>query len=306
MKYISFCLLVLSLSSCASLFNGKNKGVTIYVNEPAKMIYNQDTIESENNRFEILAKRSEKDLKFEIITDSVENEYLMPSTHSLTLVNNFYNLGLGLLVDLKNDKQYSYPASIFIDTHEKSSTYKKIGIGNHKNEVFLNFDSPLYTNFYKEIENGDGDNFRLAYGLGVGYYHSPNQYINLVYESHLQLPRYILFSHYGNAYTDVLKLTNNHRFNRFDVGYGMNVTFRGRDEFYDNKRNSKIEYTSFGLSIPIKFRISEIIYLGLEYDPTFYNTGYLNKFEYNHSLGIKLGCQINLHTFRLFSFFGYN
>lgn len=101
MKYISFCLLVLSLSSCASLFNGKNKGVTIYVNEPAKMIYNQDTIESENNRFEILAKRSEKDLKFEIITDSVENEYLVPSTHSLTLVNNFYNLGLGLLVDLK-------------------------------------------------------------------------------------------------------------------------------------------------------------------------------------------------------------
>lgn len=84
----------------------------------------------------------------------------------------------------------------------------------------------------------------------------------------------------------------------------MNVTFRGRDEFYDNKRNSKIEYTSFGLSIPIKFRISEIIYLGLEYDPTFYNTGYLNKFEYNHSLGIKLGCQINLHTFRLFSFLG--
>ncbi|MRJ08494.1 hypothetical protein EDL99_06360 [Ornithobacterium rhinotracheale] len=305
MKRLIILCSILTLSSCATIFNGKNKGITIYTEKPAKLVYGEDTIQSENNRFEILAKRKAEDLKFEIISDSVKNEFSVPSRLSPTVFNNIYNGFLGLFLDLKNNKQYTYPAAIFINPNKHEATYKKFGIGNHKNEAFLDFYSPLIVNMAKEIENGAGSPFRFDYGLSVGYYHAPNQYLSLSFDSFNKMGQ--ILDPFTKDKALIIRFTNNHRFNRFDIGYGPNVTFRERG--ITHKKDVElpsVNFTSLGVTIPVKFRITEIIYLGVDYSPTFYNTGYLDKFEYNHTLNIKLGCQVNLHTFRFMSFFGNN
>ena len=61
------------MSSCATIFNKPYKVITVYATEPSKIIYNHDTIKTENNKAHLLVKRKKETLKFVASTDSLTN-----------------------------------------------------------------------------------------------------------------------------------------------------------------------------------------------------------------------------------------
>ena len=138
-------ILILTLTSCASIFNGKRTKVKISADKDSKIIFDNDTISIDINQTTIRPFRSKKPLQIRVLKDSLQQDFSFNKKLSNTVFLNIYNYGLGLAVDLFHDKGYRYKNNLHFVTDSLSNkimlSSKKVTIVP-KNKVFI-YTSPL-------------------------------------------------------------------------------------------------------------------------------------------------------------------
>lgn len=117
-------ILVLSLSSCASIFNSRQTYSRIVTNEPSKLTINGEENSHLVDQKEIWINRTKEPL--EITAESTENKkkVFVNAKNSFMFWANLYNYGLGMLIDKNNPKRYHYPRTIYLNLKDSSATYQ--------------------------------------------------------------------------------------------------------------------------------------------------------------------------------------
>lgn len=327
-QYLLLIIIVFSFTSCATIFTKKTYQLEIksYSNTKVKVndsIYNLPA--------KVNVKRSKKDLSIILISDTLNKKYtLKPSISPKYLYGNLsfvHFAPVGYLVDLTNEKRFYYGKSHFLNISDtitqintpirKSYTNFKKNISNYFTEkhqtnkgqinLFLSIPWVNNFNFKPNGENQKSSTGFLGLSTGIEYYHSENKFLSLNASAVMDFiaPFPAPFSYDGEAeFFNSLSvaLTENHKFNRFTFGYGVNYS----------KNNWKFDNTTYDESIPNSkkpvyksnygigligngyFRVSNNFFIGLNYKPTIYNINPISKFQYEHVISFDLAWKIRL------------
>ena len=308
-------------TSCATILNRPGRFVRVYTTKPTVLIHNADTIKTQSNLAFIYAERQKKPLEFVVLTDTGAKKVIQKSTLSFAFILNFYNSGIGALIDLGTTKRYGYP-NIRLnekDTVERPRPYVTI---SKKGDFLLNISMPMYNWFYfrpdgepvKNIKGGPG------FSMGVDYFHSQKQFLNLsaaVAIDRIDISDIKPYGIFEKERTRYLSLSNNHVINKFTIGYGISYAYNAWE--YINAPNYRdstsipltgrpsqtISNNALGLVFSSYFKIVEGLNMGVIYRPTFIRFGSADKYE--HLLSFDFGYKIPLkkkrfrHPARTFS-----
>lgn len=311
MKQTAYILiLTIMLSSCATIFNQPYKNITIYTTEPSKIVYKQDTVETQDNKAHLEVKRQKETLSIVAITDSLTKSITVkPKNSSMYWANLCLLYGVGMLVDMENPKRYSYPERIYINSADTISKYYKYGKANNKGELDLHLSLPHF-NFFNLTPQGEEMKVGASFwGLTVGldYYHTKNQFVNLggsyAFGVPFPIPAAVDFSGERELMSSwYISLSNNHKLWRFTTGYGLSFGkniwdfgyYSWEEELPPTKAPITKSHYAFGLIFPAYFQLSEHFNIGVVYRPTFYRPNMTDKFAYEHLISIDFAWKIRL------------
>lgn len=311
MKRTAYILTICTLiTSCATIMSPTHKNITIYTTEPSKIIYKKDTLKTSDNKANLFVERKNEKLKIisstEGLTKTIEIE---PKNSFMYWSNIFCNYGIGMLVDRKNPKRYSYPQRIYINSADTSSKYYRFGQSNNKGELHIHLSLP-HINSFRLMPENEGAKINTGFwGLTIGldYYHSKNQFINIgvsgVSSFFVPFPAAVDISgEYELMSSSYISLSNNHRLRRFTIGYGLSYAKNTWDFRYYDRFNPppptrdpiKKSHNAFGLILPTYFQLGEHFNIGVVYRPTFYRLTTKDKFLYEHLISIDFAWKIRL------------
>ena len=313
-QYIKFIFLVVTLvvaSSCATLFNKPYKTVSINVDTPCKLVIEKDTFAIKQEEKIKFARKNGGITFTTIALDSVKNDYFIPSKVSSTIYWNIPVLGItGIIVDLFSRKKFSYPHYINLTPGAKSTKYTTYRT-TQKGDIFFNVSIPLF-NVIEVNMPLTGSNLQgnmLGFGLGLDYYHTNNQFVNLSGTSindFFTLKETNLDDTY--SFTDIrsnyLSITNNHKIKNISLGYGLSYSRNQYLDDYDtylpvidsttkiipyNKKNSTSEVTqNVGLFFTLKIQAGKYLYASFNYRPSIIQLGRIDPYVYEHYTGFEL------------------
>ncbi len=145
-KKLLFFLVLLCCFSCASIFNKKTTVVKISSDKESKIIYQQDTLQVYQKEIKITPIRKNRVLKIKVLKDSLQKDfYLEPKLSKLYWANILNTYGIGMLIDLTNNKRFTYQHNLHFIT---DSINNQIVIGTKKvtaipKHTFFLYTSPL-------------------------------------------------------------------------------------------------------------------------------------------------------------------
>jgi len=119
-------VLILILSSCATLFNGKYTNFTIITDVPSKLILNGDSLNYEGTSKLVALNRSKKPFTATAYTDSISKTVSVKAVNSFAFWMNLYPampFWTGFLVDAKASKRYTYPRIVYINLTKNDTAY---------------------------------------------------------------------------------------------------------------------------------------------------------------------------------------
>lgn len=337
---------VLSLTSCATFYNDSYKQVTVFSNiENAQIVLN-DTVYTSPASIKVKRDNKPLKFTLRSDSLNLSKEYLIKSKSKGPFIwgNIPMIIGapVGLLVDLTNKKRLEYPNIIQLNYFDENLSEKELKAEKrkylHENEDYMedyaqekrreerakafernklrtkgdvvhNYILPGYTHY---IINPEGPKFNtggvLKVGYGIDYFYKDNMFVNtdFIVKSNLIDPLISLAFLERRIVNPELSVTNNHRFNRFEIGYGLSFQY-----FYYNfnENNScfncdtEPEFTGdlitnhapiinegyFTLSPKIKtaYQLNRKLYVGLFYQPSVVKfTSTNNNTKVDHILGI--------------------
>src|SRR5664279_5352002 len=98
-------LLVLSCTSCASLFNRPVRPMTLITDAPARVVVNNDTLSTTHNEIKFLVRRQKAPLPITVFNDAVSKNLSIVSHNLFAYWANLgFLYGLGMLDDKDNPK----------------------------------------------------------------------------------------------------------------------------------------------------------------------------------------------------------
>ena len=113
-KSLFILLLLILLSSCATIVNHPLTDIRIHTTKPSKIIYKNDTIRTVSNKAVLWVERKNETLSIVAMTDSITKTVEIKPKNSFMYWSNIWtNYGIGMLVDMDNPKRYSYPTNIY-------------------------------------------------------------------------------------------------------------------------------------------------------------------------------------------------
>lgn len=300
------------ITSCATVLNRSHEKVKVYTTEPSTIIHKYDTIKTVNNKVNLRVERKKELLPIVATTDSITKTIEIKPRNSLAYWLNIYPTPLfwtGFLIDKKNPKRYSYPKRVYINSTDTTSKYYRYSQSDNKGEFHLHFSLP-WVNFFSLKPQGEAYKANVGFwgfSIGLDYYHSTNQFINLgatgVMDFFIPFPAAVDFSgEYELMSSWFISVSNNHKLGRFSVGYGLSY---GRNTWSLNYSDwgdplpptrdpVTKSYYSFGFVFPAYFQLGERFNLGLVYRPTFYRPFLSEKFAFEHLLSIDVAWKIRI------------
>lgn len=284
--------------------------VTIYTAEPLTLVQGMDTLKTVGDKVSIQVERKKDSLYVEAFTDTLKKAFWIPSQNSLMYWLNIpANYGIGMWIDARNPKRYTYPSSIYLDLQDSISHYRRYDQRARKGQIFLHISMPHINSFYLKPEKEGAKTNTGFWGitLGMDYYHSEMQFLNvgvsLVSDFFLPVPAAVdLSGEHERMHSRYLSLTNHHRLNRFTFGYGLSfakntwdLKFYNRFDPLPSSRNpvKKSRY-AWGLIFPAYFQLGTCFHAGLIYRPTYFRPQSSDKFVYEHLISIDLAWKIRL------------
>ena len=298
------------MTSCATIMNQPQKNLTIYTTIPSEIIYKGDTIITVDNKANFRVERNKEPISFIATADSLTKTFQVKSQNSFMYWSNiFCNYGIGMLVDRKNPKRYSYPQRIYVNSTNTIGRFFRYKQANNKGELYLHLSFPHINSFYLTPENEETKSNTGFWGLTIGldYYHSKKQFINLgisnVSDFFVPFPAAVDISgEYELMSSRYISLSNNHRLRRFTIGYGLSYARNTWDfRYYERfdpppptREPVKKSNNAFGLIFPTYFQLGEHFNIGVVYRPTFYRLNMTDKFKYEHLISIDFAWKIRI------------
>ncbi len=303
MKQVLYILIAsIFLTSCATIINQSHEVITIYTTQPGKISLKRDTFNTNDNKVYLKVERKKEPIEITASTDSCTKTIEVKPQNSFAYWSNIIcNYGIGMLVDRKNPKRYSYPQRIYINSTDTISRYYRYIQDNDKGELHLHISLPHINSFHLNPENEGAKTNTGFWGLTVGldYYHSKNQFLNVgisgVSDFFVPVPAAVDISgEYELMSSGYTSISNNHKLGRFCVGYGLSYTkntwdFRYYDRFSPppaTREPIKRSHNAFGFIFPIYFQLGKYFNIGAVYRPTFYRPDLTEKFKYEHLISI--------------------
>lgn len=299
------------MTSCATFNNQPHKNLTIYTTIPSKIIFDGDTIKTIDNKAHLRVERSKEPISFIATTDSLTKTIQVKPQNSFMYWGNiFCNGGIGMLVDRKNPKRYTYPQRIYINSADTISRYFRYEQADNKGELQLHFSLPHINSFNLTPEN-EGAKINtgfLGLSIGLDYYHSKNQFVNLGISGVLDdfvpfpAPADYISGEYEFMSSRYISLSNNHRLKLFTIGYGLSYARNTWDFIYCDQFDQppptrepvKKRSNALGLIFPTYFQLGEHFNIGVVYRPTFYRPNMTEEFKYEHLISIDFAWKIRL------------
>ncbi|MBK9490620.1 MAG: hypothetical protein IPO07_18925 [Haliscomenobacter sp.] len=303
-------LLAVGCTSCASILNPRYKSMSVFTQQPSKVIIRSDTLHTEANQVNFLIPRSKDSLKLVIITDTSRQTFQIASRSSFAYYLNIaYNYGLGMLIDRGSPKRYTYPRRIYLGNNMPGGiAFQKLP-ETQKGEVNLHLSLPYINSFLlKPVgENTKSNTGFLGLAFGVDFYHQNDQYLKLGlgvvsdFLSPLPAPYYVEggrdYMHSAYGY-----LSNHHQIKRLDWGYGLSLAENrwGVDYYIDDPDSNPPQVpqrkrsVSAGLMFSGHYFTGRNFHMGLQYRPSLWRLYEDPGFRYEHVISLDLAWKIRL------------
>ncbi|MCC6599776.1 MAG: hypothetical protein IT223_03785 [Crocinitomicaceae bacterium] len=131
------------LSSCATLFNSRNKRIEIFVSKPATVVLDEDTLDSHYTFSRVEVPRQRKPLHLKVSDGFISKDITIRAKNSLAFWSNLgFLYGVGMLVDFTNPKRFTYPGKIYIDMDSPENNFATIDSAHIRRSRQFKF-SPL-------------------------------------------------------------------------------------------------------------------------------------------------------------------
>ncbi len=267
-------LLPVLLGSCATIFNSTYTTTQIVTNPTAaKMVINGvDTLCCSNKV--IVLKRSSAPVKIDIIKDSLKQTVqVLPKTSPIFYLNALYYPFF--IVDLLNDKRYTYPEEVYVDLYNPQNSYQP-----YQKKWKDNKDKPI--------------NIGLSIPIINGYYYSSNPKNNRMFGTlglALHSEYYLNTKQYFSAGLGGLEHND-----WWGWHYPFTVTHR-RLLYINTRINQRVNHLNFGAGLSYQqFNTEKTVYVGSNsWGLTYHeDTAFRIAKQYNEGLGLNLSVQYQL------------
>ncbi len=342
--FLLLAICTLSITSCATFLNDNYTHITVYSNVKNAAIVLNDTVyaspasikvKRDSNPLKFTLKNDSLNLSKEFYVKNKMSGIFISGNVPMVLGAPF-----GLLTDLTNKKRFTYPEVIQLNYFDENLSEKELkeakknyhrenwdfmedhaqqlrkeervkafqrNILREKGDLVANYILPGYTHF---LMNPEGPKIHTAglmkVGYGLDYFYKDHKFLNadVIFKTNFIDPVISLMGLDLFILNPELSVTNNHRFNRFEVGYGLSLQYFFYNSFdncwnCDNepsfvgemlpnkKPDIKESYFSISPKIKTAYQLNRRLYVGLFYQPSvikFSNTN--NNTKVDHIFGI--------------------
>jgi hypothetical protein len=269
-------------------------------------------------------KRSKNDLDIQLISDTSKISFTVKtSPNPVFLYGNLLWMQVSpaaYLIDFTNQKRFYYGKSIYLDINDSNRIirppvskfyydyFSKIYPSN-KGQINIVLSLPWINSFYLQPQNESSKLNTGFWGISFGleYFYKEYKYISLnanaVSDFFVPVPAAVDISgEYEMMSSTYFSITDNFKFKRFSVGYGINYSKNTWDfRYYDRfdpppptrvpiKRKSE----SIGLTLNGYHQFGNHFHLGLIYRPTFLMVNPEVKFKYEHLISLDFAWKFRL------------
>lgn len=299
-KYILLAFSFILLKSCATLLNKNNSTIKISSDEEYDLVFQKDTFKINQIPTKIYPRRSKDSLKLTVYNDSLKENFSINRKLSLAFWLNIpYNHGLGMLVDLTNDKRFRYKNHLYFKTDSLSNN---IILSDEKVTSITKKTFFIYTSPFQAIDvfstpmltlGGEYfvfDNISLSTEFGLKYTERlrDNSKINYIndkgYLLRSELKWYNGINLTNNMYlNEYLGLEYRFIYNQFNdqIDYYLNDGNESNELITDDfaaKKKVSVFNIKYGILVPLNnslyfdffsgfgLRIKDYEYIKLEYD----------------------------------------
>jgi len=342
--FVFFC--TLSLTSCATFLNDNYTHITVYSNVNDATIVLNDSLYTSPASIKIKRDSKPIKFTLKNDSLNLSKDYYVKNKISGIFISGnvpmLLGAPVGLFTDLTNNKRFRYPEIIQLNYFDENLSEKELkeakrkyhrenwdymedhaqklrkeervnafqrNILREKGDLVHNYIVPGFTSF---SINPEGSKINTAgfmkVGYGLDYFYKENKFLNadIIFKSNLFDPIISVFALDLWLLNPELSITNNHRFNRFEVGYGLAFQYLFYYSFDncwncdqdppftgamlgDQKPEITEGYFSLGPKIKTAYQLNRRLYVGLFYQSSllkFSNTD--NNTKPDHFFGIDL------------------
>jgi len=244
MRNLIFLIPIILLSSCATLMLRKDYDIRVSSNVPNAKAEIRDSVYSLPAEFRI--KRSKEDLNIKLLSDSLKRNYIVKASPNATFL--YANLicypilPIMYGIDFTNQKRFYYGKTITLNTYDTTSIirpkiskkyndYWTKSFPTNKGQINLIYSLSWVNSFYLQPNQETSKANTGFWGISAGleYYYKEKKYLSLtgsaVMDFFIPFPAAVDFSgEVENMYSVYASLTDNYKFRRFTVGYGLNYS----------------------------------------------------------------------------------
>lgn len=321
MKTFALIITVLFFTSCATLVNTRYTEVNLYTRQDSVKVYLNNSADYSMTPARITAERSGEPLRITLEKNEQKEKIQVPSriTPQFWIGNMFTGMFvLGYMVDLSNDRRFTYPRKIYVDLDDPENVdyryrtrenpkyllvqapQKKTYTGQ-KGTINIKLSIPEGNSFFLNKQTHWGNTFGfLGATTGMDYYYKDKRYwglgagavINFVAPFPAPFDFWGEYENSSGLYVDLLHGMDIHR---FSLNYGVSFTQFYYEKGYkeDYLHTDSLSYTSYehysksenrlGLSLSAKYKFTNYFNVGIKYLPSLY-TWDSREFRYGHLL----------------------
>ena len=298
-------VLMCTMGSCVTLFNGPSTSLNVRVPDNAKVVYtnecgNTDSVAPGiNNMARLIVRRSNKKLPLTVVSDTGIYSFAVKPTLSWLFWANVYPLyGLGFLVDYNNPNRFTYPHFVYPFPQDEKRYAKMKPLTRSTLEIA--FIPPFIHGYCYNPTKLDFTGGVLGIGTGLNYHYNSKCFLSGEIGA-ATAPFFFGERFPGDSvpkFTDerisgwYLNLRHHHQFGRFDLGYGLSTGEQSGKRYYYYYRGATYEndsviysyrHATLGLSFATNFRITNAFYFGMNYQPQLFAINTNNRvFSYAH------------------------
>ncbi|WP_294821773.1 hypothetical protein [uncultured Flavobacterium sp.] len=313
LKKLFALAVALCLTSCATIFNRKEYKLKVFSYDADIKAEINDSIYSLPAVVKV--KRSKKDLKVTLITDSIRKGFTVKASPNAQLIYGNFLFSIGypgaFAIDMTTQKRFTYGKRIRLDKDATDSIIEPPILKSWndffdkeyttpKNTWAFTVSIPYANQFYQQPRNENAKSGFGFFGIAAGleYYYKNDRFAKISVAAPIDFdlpfpPPLDKFDSYEVMRASNFSFTNNHKLNRLSLGYGLNYTIHTWQvvnsdwEFPSNDEEPRKKQShSFGLTANTYFQFSDHWSVGLVYSPTFYNTFPESGFSYQHTISL--------------------
>lgn len=307
-SFIVFFSISLCLFSCATILNRPVQKISVSIDRSIKEISIEKATLADSASLcndsvkEYFVKRSRASLKANLQIDSSKKTFYLKPKISFPFWLNYFNYGIGMIVDLNSQKCFAYSNSYHFTARDTSNKRYRFIPERKRRKIApflkgaINFSLSLSPITLFNINTIDGQ-YKSAgiYGIesGIDYFYKYNRNlsINVGAGTDVLPVDYIGPGYIYRGSTIFTNVRDNIALKNFSLGYGISLS-RFNWEAYSNS-TSKIEQSvsniSFGLSLSVQYRITKYLCIGILYQPNLLNTSFKPALAYQHYATLNVG-----------------